>query len=235
MPLKYTKRAKKRVYRKRKAPRKRLFKVQKGLSLGVYPFKRQMPHQIVDLDQAPSPGFGWDTTYAAQGYIGKLFTFQLSEVAQHSDFVNLFKFYKINGANVRIYQATNALTDGPRNNSQCIITTLSQRDGDSAIIPPSNLECMPARRDKLLLNTMGKPHNIYMKLNQLSMVYASPHGVPPSQTNYGVVRPRWISTEEPNCEHYGLWVFIRSVNSSAFDNIQLRIEPTIYLQCKGCQ
>lgn len=231
MPKTYrTYRTKKKTYRKKRT-KQPVFRRQRGLRLAIHPFKRQEPHQIVDLD-AVVPATGWDTTYASTGLIGRLFSFKMSDFNASSDFTNLFKYYKLNSVNLKIYQATGA-TAATRNNSQCIITTMPQRDGVDTMLSIGEIECRPARKDRLLLNNTGKPHNIYMKLKQLRMTYAAAHGVPPSSTNYALSTPRWISTDEPDCEHYGFWIFIRSVNGSAFDNIQLRIEPTIYLSTMG--
>lgn len=237
MPVRVYKR-KKKVYRKKRTVAKRRMPrtsgiLQRGLRPAVHVFKRQMPHQVVKLDEA-IPGTGWDTTYAAQGYIAKLWQFKLSDFNNTGDFTNLFSYYKLNAVSLKIYQATSSVP-ATRNNSQCILTIIPARTSDFNLRTPSGLECIQARKDRLLLNTTGKPHKVYMRLNQLGMRYGSPTGVPPSVTDYVMRRPSYCSTQEESIEHYGIWTYIRAVNGSAFDNIQLRIEPTIYLTCKQCE
>lgn len=228
--------AKKRTVIVRRAKRRSpvLFRPQRGLRPAMHTFKRQIPHQVVHINRIPGeggPGAGWDTTYQAQGYIAKLWVFKLSDFNFMADFQNLFGYYKLNAVSLKIYQAT-GVTAATRNNSQCLLTLIPGRDGITTVDPPQNLECKPARKDRLLLNNNGRPHNIYMKLNQLRMTYADAHGVPPSVTNYALGKPRYISTTETTTEHYGIWTYLRSVNGTTFDDIQLRIEPTIYLSCK---
>lgn len=236
-----TYRTKKKIYKKRRtakrAPAKRspvLFRAQRGLRPAMHTFKRQVPHQIVHLNAAV-PGAGWNTTYANQGYIAKLWKFKLSDFNFVTDFTHLFSYYKLNAVSLKIYQAT-GVTSETRNNSQVILTLVKGRDGNETIDPPGNLECKPARKDRLLLNNTGKPHQIYMKLNQLGMVFGATTATPPlSVTDYFLKKPSYISTTEPTTEHYGIWTYLRSVNGSSFDNIQLRIEPTLYLSCKGVE
>lgn len=226
---------KKKTYKKRKRnyKRKRVMKSvgipQRGLRPAVHLFKRQMPHQVVDLDAEAIPG--WNMAEAHNGIISKLWQFKLEDFANPGDFTNLFSYYKLTAVHLKIYQATSASGAIPRVNSQCILTIVPGRDGVETSRTAAGLESLQARKDRLLLNTTGKPHSVYMKLNQLSMIYGAPT-VPASVTDYGLVKPRYISTTEPTTLHYGLWTYIRSVNSTSFDNIQLRIEPTIYLTCK---
>lgn len=221
-----TKSYKKRNYKSKS----KLGRPSKGLNLSLYKFKRQMPHQVVHLNAAV-PGEDWITTYAGQGYIAKLWKFKLDDFPNSGDFTNLFSFYKLTGVALKIYQATSSVP-ATRNNSQCILTMIPAADGVESIKTPSGLECLQARKDRLLLNTTGKPHNIYMKLTQLSMVYGAATATPPSITDYALITPKWISTDEGTTEHFGIWTYIRAVNGSSFDNIQLRIEPTLYLSCK---
>lgn len=240
MPFIYTKKKsvpkkKYKTWRRKKGQKKAiLYKPQKGLRPAMHTFKRQIPHQVIHINRTPGeggPGAGWITTYQGQGYIAKLWQFKLSDFNFVTDFTNLFGFYKLNAVHLKIYQATGT-TAAVRNNSQCLLTLIPGRDGEEVIDPPQNLECKPARIDKLLLNNTGRAHSIFMKLNQLKMTYAAAHGVPPSATNYALKKPSYVSTKEPDTMHYGIWTYVRSVNGTAFDDIQLRIEPTIYLSCK---
>lgn len=222
---------KRKTYKRYQKSKMQIFRPQRGLRPAIHPFKRQLPHQVVTLN-AVVPATGWDTTHQHLGFISKLWIFKLSEFNNNNDFTDLFRYYKLNAVNLKIYPCC-SLEVAARNNSQVIVTTLSGRDGDPANSrTPTGLETVQARKDRLLLNNNGTPFSIFMKLNQLTMVYASAHGVPPSQTNYTLTKPKYVSTAEPDCEHYGLWIYLRTCNGTAFDNIQVRIEPTVYLSCK---
>lgn len=241
--VRYTK---KKTYRKKRVKKptvKRVqkatgFRPQRGMMPAIHPFKRQIPHQVVHLNRTPAeggPGTGWDTSYQHLGFIGKFWKFKLADFNFGTDFTSLFQFYKLNAVSLKIYQATGA-TAATRNNSQCILTLVPDRSGQEIGYNPEGLECLQARKDRLLLNNTGKPHHIYMKLNQLGMVYGETTAVPPlSSTDYALRKPRFIHKSEPTCEHYGIWTYIRTVNGTSFDNIEIRIEPTIYLTCKQVQ
>jgi len=68
-----------------------------------------------------------------------------------------------------------------------------------------------------------------MRLKQLNSIYQSP-----LNTDYTVVRPRYISTTEVATPHYGMNVHIAKVDGSTFttNSARLKIFEKIYLTCK---
>jgi hypothetical protein len=81
--------------------------------------------------------------------------------------------------------------------------------------------------------SLYKSKSLYFKLNQLSHLSQN-QGV---GTGYGVVKPRWVSCQETDVDHYGINLRFDSVSGKdlvtpgAFPKI--RIIYKYYLQCRG--
>lgn len=169
----------------------------------------------------------------------KQWVFKLSDLSDLTDFA-LFRRYKINAVNVQLaFSNTSADANGYNfnNNYQLQIYTAGNRSGrtDEEIDEPMMLN-IQASKKRLCLNG-GKPLNFYMRTNQLSETYASA-----TNTDYVVARPRYVSTGETGCEHYGLNMFINRVDGQAFgtggsagNTQRMRCTLTYYLSFKGVE
>ena len=195
----------------RRAPRSRLGRPSRGLQQSTYMFKRRLT-TVVNLSDGDSGG--WTAIPGGVGMF-KQWVFKLADLAETTDFSALFRRYKINAVNVELaFSNTGSDAAGYNfnNNSQLQIYTAQNRSGRTdEIITEAKFMDIQASKKRLCLNG-GSPLSFYMKTNQLSETYAST-----SNTDYAVVRPRYLSTGETGAEHYGLNMFVNRVDGQAFN------------------
>lgn len=239
MPRKVVRRRRRRNFRK-KYP---IGKPRVGINQGVYLFKRRTT-QVIPLANSEIPsGSGWFTS--SDNGIYKQWAFNLAQVNDVTDFSALFKQYKICGVKLELSfnNTQSSLTGGPTGTPNVIpggqlqVYTIPNKSGKSrnnVTDPLTEKICLDTQacKKRLALNG-GKPIKIYMRTNQLSQMYASA-----VNTDYGVVKPRYISTGETGTEHYGVEMYINRVDgktlSSNLQNEQsVRITATYYIACKG--
>jgi len=209
-------------------------------SAAVFHFKRTR-HEIVSVGTA---GLGWLLNTPSTAMY-KTFDFRLSELSDNTDFVNLFRYYKINAVRVRIwpcnnYTGENAYT-GQFSNSQLMLRYDQNQDG----VTTGNdyqafYQTSQTARQQRLITASGKPVDILMRLKQSNMVYKQLTGVPPSNTGYTLMNPRWTTTDDPDVGHYGMNMLVHRMSDDAlttgFVNQQkLRVEYTYYISCKKVQ
>lgn len=239
-----------RHYRKKRSPRTKRKLIRRGrqsIARGlnnpaIMHFKRKR-HVVVSVGTA---GQGWLLNGTQTMY--KTFDFRLDDLADTADFVNLFKFYKINAVAVKIWPCNsftgeNAYT-GQFTNSQLLVRWDQNLDGiasGASAGEQSTYQTSQTAKVKRLISGQANPVTLYMKLRQSNMVYkALGPEVPPSNTGYTLMRPRWTSTSDLGVAHYGLNCCIHRMSddslSQGFNNQQkLRIEYTYYISCKKVQ
>lgn len=239
MPLKKKPYTKKRVYRKRRYRKKAT--VGRRLSTGsVYNFKRTN-HEVISVGTS---GNGWLLNGSIA--MGKTFDFRLADINENTDFINLFRFYKINAVRVRIWNA-NTITpnnnyQGNFGNNQVILrydyntNGITTGNDDQQIYMNSQTSKM-----RSLIRSDGKPIDILMRCKQSNMVYKSISLEPSlSNTGYTLKKPGWISTTEPNVAHYALNMMIHRLDDDALsagmtNQQKIRFEYTYYISCKKAQ
>lgn len=239
MPFRKTK--KRKVNRKRAIRRGRQ-SIPRGInSPAIMHFKRKR-HVILDVGTS---GQGWLLNGTTTMY--KTFDFRLDDLVDTNDFVNLFKYYKINAVAVKIWPCNsftgeNAYT-GQFSNSQLLVRWDQNLDGiaGAAAGDQNTYQTSQTARVKRLISGQSNPITLYMKLRQSNMIYKALSGTPvPSNTGYTLQRPRWTSTTDLGVAHYGLNVCIHRMSddplSAGFNNQQkLRVEYTYYISCKKVQ
>lgn len=230
-----------RTYRKNKNPRRRKLvrratRVPRRLPTGkVMNFKRSR-YEVI---QVGTPSGGWllnssSTTYA------KTFDFQLGDLSDNSDFVNLFKYYKINGVAVKIWPCITTTAADPTTlfNNQMMLRYDINNDGltggNGNIDNYIQSQTSKVRR---IISGQGNPIRLYMKCKQSNMIYEGSSSI--GSTAYTLKKPAWISTTEPTASHYGLNMCIHRMDESGFapigSQIKLRLEYTYYISCKKVQ
>lgn len=229
MPPKYRKRPyrKRRYVRKRKS-KSRLGRPSRGLSQSVYLFKRRR-QEVVQLNAAVLPA-GWQLVNAG---VCREWSFALSDLTDFQEFVNLFDLYKITACKVEIFMS-NSLANANLNEN-LICYAAPSRSGQTPTMDEDYFLNKQASKKKYAYVGSARPVTYYMKLNQLAMVYGQPTGVPPSVTDYATIRPRWVSTQEPTTEHYGLDTRIQLVNNTSLPNAFMKVVMTYYIACKGAE
>jgi hypothetical protein len=225
---------------KRRSRRIQIGKPSRGLRQSTYLFKRRIT-TVVNLSNADSGG--WISSPDNKAMY-KQWNFKLQDLAgvDSTDFTNLFRRYRINAAKVEMaFSNTGSVPDagGNAGNFQLQLYTRANRSGRSEEnITEQSMLNTQASKKRLCLNN-GRPIKYYMKLNQLAETFANTGGVPNS--DYTVQRPRYVSTGEVGCEHYGLDMFINRVDGQALgtnlatDAQKMRCTITYYMSFKGVE
>lgn len=197
----------------------------------VIRFKRSYCETVVlNPNSIPS---GWTLNGNA---FTKQMVFNLDSLPEKTDFTNLFRQYKLVGVRSQCYYSN---TNASQWNQNAIMYYSQNYAGvsDATSLDEQYFLNRPRSKKRLLLNTLGKPAaDLYQPLRQLSLMYGTS-----VNTEYGSVRPRWISTTEPVCQHYGLDVHIARTDGLAFTTGSqspyptLKIIHTVYIACMGLQ
>lgn len=202
---------------------------------GVYRFKRTIAETL--LLSNTSPPSGWTST---ANNLGKVFGWTLSSVNDHSDFENLFKYYRIKAARVRMYMSnTSSVVDDAShvpNNGQILCTIDLNQDGTNAPVATESLylDSQTAKRKTLLRND-GKPSlDEYMRLKQLTEVRSIPAT---TTTTVQMQSPKWVSTTQNSVPHFGYNMMLQRVDGQGFSsglstNQVCKMFTTLYFECK---
>lgn len=233
MPLKKTNRKPKRVFRKKKQfnrPKKAL------APPGVYRFKREID-ELVALAGAPDT---W--TAGTNNALGKTFAFALNSLGDYSDFQNLFKYYRIKGARVRMYFSNNVsqgeIAGNEASNKQIMVMLDRNVDGTGAPQEVNTYLTSQTKKRFIALQATRKPSiDVYMPLKQASDMYGTA-GAPTA-----LVTPKWLNTataEAAGVPHYGFNINLQRIDASPFSsgiaNTQyMRVITTLYIECKKVQ
>lgn len=222
------------VKRSNYGKKKLMMKPQRGLKPAEHIFRRCLT-QTIQLDTTAVPE-GW---YASGNNLYKNWGFSLSSLGSFQEFTDLFKFYKILGARVQLYFSNTGSvpTMGSNmyySNSQILMhfdTNTDGADSSESGLEATYLNSQTAKK-RLCLNSLGKPIDLYMPLRQQSQMYGGA-----ANTDYAVVKPRWIATTEPTTPHFGFKTMFQRVDGQAFGSIQtnkqsVKIVTTLYFKCK---
>lgn len=215
---------KKRVYRKRNNYKRKasLVSIPK-----VIPFKRQM-EEYVDFTSPPSD---WVTTLDNQ--LVRTFTYNLNDLPNHSEFVNLFAQYKLNYAIVEMFPNVSLMTAGYVQTggaaSNYTVTVWRNTHGVPLTAAFTRDELLEIQSKRTFMMPTTKPTRFKMPLKQLSTMYAST-----LNNDYATVRPKYINTTEDTTQHYGINVAISRVDGTAFNSNapNCLVRSTILLTCK---
>ena len=169
-----------------------------------------------------------DNTYwqSSSNNLGKAFAFSLASLAQETDFQNLFKYYRLKGARVRMYFsntgsiATSESGTSTFPNSQIMVTIDRNMNGETGGVADENtyLQSQTAKR-RIALGGDRKPIDIYMPLKQANEVYESTvtiGGVQTSISRNTLKSPSWLATENDSVPHFGFNLMFQKVNGDAF-------------------
>lgn len=183
---------------------------------------------------------GSNTYWISNGNnLGKAFAFSLASMAQETDFKNLFKYYRLKGARVRMYfsnTGSNATSESGTSsfpNSQIMVTIDRNLNGETGGVADENnyLQSQTAKR-RIALGGDRRPIDIYMPLRQSNLLYETS-----VLARNSLQSPKWVATANDQIPHYGFNLMFQRVDgegfTSGFGNSQsVRIITTIYLECK---
>lgn len=141
--------------------------------------------------------------------------------------------YKLDAVRVQIYPDFNT-TNGTRDTPQIMLLTVPTRTG----WVPSTLDALQNHQalKKKIVFSQGQPLDIYMKMNQLTGVYSGSSAAP-SYTDYVKTKPKFVATQEDQCQHYGFATYLLSVNGhsllSLTNDLNFTMWSSVYFTCKG--
>lgn len=203
---------------------------------GIYRFKRETD-ELVPLVGTPDT---W--TLNTDNTLAKTFAFALNSVGDYSDFQNLFKYYRIKGARVRMYFSNNVSRSdqgSPSEPSNKQIMIQVDRNADGVGVPSINqlLASQTKRRFVALQGTRKPSVDLYMPLKQATDIFGTA-GAPTA-----LIAPKWLNTadtEAAGVPHYGFNINMGRIDRSAFStgiagNQYVRVITTLYIECKKVQ
>lgn len=210
---------------------KRKSKVPRSLKPRVIRFKRDIEQNLTLSNSAPPEG--WSTT---GNRIYKTLGWALSSMGDSTDFVNLFRNYRLKGARVRMFFSNTASTveqDSQYSNSQILVRMAPNARGEADTQDANYWQSINAKKYKIALNG-GKPLDVYMPLKQRNEVKSS------TGTVTTMAQPQFISTGNTNVVHYGLNLSMERVDgqnfTSGFNNNQhCKLITTLYFECQGIE
>ncbi len=194
----------------------------------VYGFHRSK-EELLALEDPDAGATGWISTF--DDAVCKTFVFSLNEFPNFSEFTNLYAQYKLNACALKIYPSYSEVVSstGAVASTNLIITVWPNVTGTPLTAAFTKASLNEIQRKRQWMFPMNKPTSIYMKLKQLNEIYQST-----LNTDYTVMRPRYISTTETSAPHYGLNVHIAKVDGSTFgsNSARLKIFEKVFLTCK---
>lgn len=159
--------------------------------------------------------------------------FTLAGVPDHANMQALYESYRINAVRVELIPNANVVhaTLGVGNQTQLQCYTFYDPSGNYAGLIPSEtalLEKQSARRRSLMVGGSSSL-KVYSKLRQANVALRD------SIITYSFTqqRPRWISTSDPNVNHYGPMTCICSYDQLALPAVPIRVVTTYFLEFKG--
>lgn len=221
---------KKRVYKKKKGAKKIVNKPSKPLKSPNSYFFTRKKQDIIALQQ----GIPVDWSNTSNGGISRAWAFSLAQLNDKTDFKDLFKYYRINSARVQIYFSTTQSdldNAGDFSNHALICMTDRNMNGVTTGLDTQDFLDSQTAKIKQCMNR-SKPFEFYCKLKQANEVYNTA-----TNTDYTLMKPKFIATTEDTTPHYGLKTLIERVDgdtlTSGMSNKQfMRIITTYYIECK---
>lgn len=198
-----------------------------SLKPSIYQFRRIVTETIL-LSNAATPE-GW--TADANGYY-KQFVYTLSQLGDNTDFTNLFAQYKICAIKQEFMLSNNNSTD---NNAQLLLYWDVNPQGQTTSLTESYYLTSQTARKRVVQSTGPRPIRFYTKVKQLSKNWAGA-----TNSDYAMINPRYIGTDEPTCPHYGINCRIQRVDGQGFgtslNSFQyLKINTTFYITMRKVQ
>lgn len=229
------------VVRRSTYPRQK-FQFHKGLQRSIIPFTREREtyFHLSDLTGNTTPPFSNFVHTTDGGVVGQI-NVRLSDFAGYTDFTNLFRQYKMNYLKIILIPSANVIPGGEArdeggnySNNQILIRTKLNRTGIAIGAGNTIAEWSQVQAKKQWVLARDKPTVITCALSQL----APTGNTIDSIERPGVIKPRYISTNNADAYHYGLDIRFDSLNGnplSQTDQVwpQFRIVAKAYLTCKG--
>lgn len=203
----------------------------------VYRFKRDI-EETLQLSASTAPE-GWTLDGSSRVY--KQMGFALAQLGDVSDFTNLYRQYKINGARVRFYfsntnsgMSQQSSTGSGYDNSQMMVRMAPNQSGEVTTLNNAYWQQIQAKKYKLALNG-GAPVDIYIPLKSRSLLQTS------SGSQSSMTAPKFVPTNNTSVLFEGINIAIDRLDGQGFttgsiSNYQyVKVITTLYFECRGVE
>ena len=222
---------KRRRYSRAPARRPRLGKPSRALKTSVYLFKRRFV-ETFDLNNPPAATWVNEGT-AITAHTG----YRLSDLSDYTDFTNMFAQYKLSAVKVQMYFSSNVVTQvesatgtpAPPS-GQIIVYMAPNKTGQQFTLTEQYFLNNQSTKTRTGIVANGRPVNMYQKLMQLGERFGTV-----TNSDYAVMKPRWVATQEPGCLHTGQDIRLQYVNNQSLNNTSVKVIYTYYIACRQAQ
>ncbi len=196
----------------------------------VYSFIREVEQLIDPTLPAPAYSQPFDIVATTDGGIAGNLQFRLIDLPNYQEFTGgLFKQYRINAIKMTIFSSRN--TSDLRTQDGMLCQTCYNRTGQAMGSGDTREDWNQIQHKRRF--TLYKRKQLYFKLNQLGYVSQNLS----TGTGYGVTKPKWVSTDEVDIDHFGINLRLDSIDGEALSVTdafpKMRIIYKYYLQCRG--
>lgn len=206
--------------------------------MAVYSFTRDIETNL-DLGRIVAGGNGpLNLWYTSDGGIAGTHSITLDELPLHTEFVPLFKQYRLAAVKTYMYPAANTFTAGTgvsTQNNNVMVRMCPNHTGTPMAAGNTAVDWNQLQAKKRWIVRPDKPIVWYTPLKQRVLVESTP-----PQTSYAVGRPKFVDTENNRfVEHYGLNIRFDPVDASnpmALANNSFpvfKVIQKVYFQMKG--
>lgn len=182
-----------------------------------------------------SPNDGWVASLVDNSVV-KTFAFSLNELHNHTEFVNLYRQYKLNFAVIKMFPSYSSVVSSTSAvvSNNLIITMWPNTDGKVLDASFQDSQLLEKQAKRQFMMPQNKPVTLSMPLFQLRNTYG---GAITNPVDYAIQKPKYISTAENATPHYGINVHIRKVDGSAFvsNDARFLIKEKIYFTARQVQ
>jgi len=205
-------------------------RVPRGITPGVYRFKRDIEEILTLNGEAAPEGWALDGTSRIYRQLG----WSLGSLPNNGDFTDLFAQYRLKGARMRLYFSQDGTgVNSGYTNSQLMVRMAPNQSGQVSTLNAAFWQQAQAKKYKLAYNG-GKPLDFYMPLKIANEVTSS------TGTANSMMSPKWINVVSSNVQHYGINLSIERVDGQTFttgvNNFQrVKVITTLYLETRRVQ
>jgi len=213
------------------AHRSKLGKPSKGLQSSRYMFAPRISETLLSVNGGPMPNGRW-TNNAGLTALMHDGAFALNDLPNHFQYVSLFEAYRINAVKIEFIPQSIIVQSGIGIDKQLMcynFTDYNNTIGGGAAMPlESELLTMQRCRKRQWIS--NKPLVVYAKMRQKNVITEAVGALTYAFTRQ---KPKWIGTDEPAVEHYGLNTIFTSQDGTVLPARPLKMIVTYYIECRG--
>ncbi len=211
--------------------------IPKSMTFQTYNFTRDIETNL-DLGRIAGAGAGpFNLYYTTDGGIAGSHSIQFNELPNYSEFIPLFKQYRIVACKIFMYPTANTFTAGTgvsTQNNNVMMRVAPNETGEPIAAGNGADDWNQLQSKKRYIIRPNKPITIYNHLKQKVDVDSGPVVI-----GYKVAKPGFIDTQNPSVEHWGFnfrFDPLDSANAMVLNNDsfpKFKIIQKVYFQMKA--